>query len=144
MSQTQAVRRRKQQKVVETEETEELQEVNGELQRVIRRVERIRDEFSEPGMWKKILTSKRVMLSIGILVGFAACTLLLTNPPSSLSLLLEEYDLPTLGAAEVEWKELFSGNSPLVPWNIGRANFDGREFCVGEELSARGLRAKHP
>ncbi|KAG8876893.1 hypothetical protein FRC20_000598 [Serendipita sp. 405] len=95
-------------------------------------------------MWKKILTSKRVMLSIGILVGFAACTLLLTNPPSSLSLLLEEYDLPTLGAAEVEWKELFSGNSPLVPWNIGRANFDGREFCVGEELSARGLRAKHP
>lgn len=42
-------------------------------------------------------------------VGFLACTLLLTHPPPSLSLLLEEYDLPSLGAAEVEWRELFSG-----------------------------------
>ena len=36
------------------------------------------------------------------------------------------------------------GNSPLVPWNIGRSNFDGREFSVGEELSQRGLKAKYP
>ncbi|KAG8818333.1 hypothetical protein FRC17_010875 [Serendipita sp. 399] len=144
MSQAQAIRKRKQQKVVETEETETVENINGQLQKVIHRVERIRDEFSEPAAWKRFLMRKRVMLSIGIFVGFVACTLLLTNPPSSLSLLLEEYDLPTLGAAEVEWRELFSGNSPLVPWNIGRANFDGREFCVGEELSARGLRAKHP
>jgi len=42
-------------------------------------------------------------------VGFLACTLLLTHPSVNLSILLEEYDLPSLGAADVEWRELFSG-----------------------------------
>jgi len=46
-----------------------------------------------------------------LLVGFVACTLLLTHPPPSLSLLLEEYDLPSLGSAEVEWRQMFSGET---------------------------------
>jgi phospholipid:diacylglycerol acyltransferase len=41
-------------------------------------------------------------------------------------------------------KYFMSGNSPLAPWNLGRANWDGREFMVGEELAARGLQAKYP
>jgi hypothetical protein len=77
--------------------------------------------------WKALLTGKRAMLSLGLfgswpklfiptvlmgpLVGFVACTLLLTHPPPSLSLLLEEYDLPSLGSAEVEWRQMFSGET---------------------------------
>lgn len=36
------------------------------------------------------------------------------------------------------------GNSPLVPWNLGRVNWDGREFSVGEELAKEGLQATYP
>ncbi|KIM23021.1 hypothetical protein M408DRAFT_332589 [Serendipita vermifera MAFF 305830] len=101
-------------------------------------------EPGDPKSWKALLTGKRAMLALGLFFGFVACTLLLTHPPPSLSLLLEEYDLPSLGSAEVEWRQMFSGNSPLAPWNLGRANWDGREFMVGEELAARGLQAQHP
>lgn len=140
MSEPQGIRRRIRSKILEREEIEE---VDGEGQ-ITRRIELLRKELAEPGFFKALLSRKRVLVGIGAFFGFIACMLLLTHPPPNLSLLLEEYDLPSLGAAEVEWKELFSGNSPLVPWNIGRANFDGREFCVGEELSQRGLKAKYP
>ncbi|PVF93551.1 putative LRO1-a lecithin cholesterol acyltransferase-like protein [Serendipita vermifera] len=153
MSETQGLRQRKKFKVEDVEEEVEVAEDG--VKTIIRRVNVIRNELFEPGVlmegpsyWKKSnALAWNFMLNAFLLcltVGFIICALLLTKPPTSLSLLLEEYDLPSLGAAEVEWRELFSANSPLIPWNVGRVNFDGREFCVGEDLSARGLQAKHP
>ena len=51
-----------------------------------------------------------------------ACLLLVAKPPKDLSVLLEDFDIPSFPldlssiGVDVDWKQLFAQNSPLVPW----------------------------
>lgn len=145
MSSSNAIRRRHKLRVSDNEEVE-VETVEDSLRSVIRRVDVIQQEYSQPGVGHSpsssslMLTDAPVMekhvnwptsnahsrnslfvclrclnrmILIRVLVGFVACLLLLSSP-TSLSVLLEDYlpeDLPSLGAADVEWRELFSGMS---------------------------------
>ncbi|KAI0072852.1 phospholipid:diacylglycerol acyltransferase [Panus rudis PR-1116 ss-1] len=96
-------------------------------------------------------TKARFLFPLGIVVGIIMGIVLikpydLPDIQTHLTLLLDEFgvSLPQLpqidlSRVEAEWARLRS-NIP-EPWKL---NTNGLEFKVGEELSARGLSAKHP
>src|SRR5258708_25437084 len=88
--------------------------------------------------WRSLVTGRHAALIIGILSrsfsclttrfeaelragGFMACLLLVAKPPRDLAVLLEDIDLPSFPfdlsslGPDVDCKDLFSQNSPLVP-----------------------------
>ncbi|KAJ7874819.1 phospholipid:diacylglycerol acyltransferase [Mycena olivaceomarginata] len=91
---------------------------------------------------RPIFAMRRVLFPLGIFLG----ALLAFDLHAHLSLLLGEYELAMpeipgldLRRVESEWQRLRS-NIPEV-WKF---NVDGREFQVGEAMSARGLSAHYP
>ncbi|KAJ7647620.1 phospholipid:diacylglycerol acyltransferase [Roridomyces roridus] len=97
---------------------------------------------------KPLLASRRFLFPFGIILGaLIAFSLIeprdLQDLHAHLSLLLGEYELSIpgldLSSVEAEWQRLRSN----IP-EIWRFTNDGREFEVGEAMSARGLTAHHP
>ncbi|KAF7354833.1 Phospholipid:diacylglycerol acyltransferase [Mycena sanguinolenta] len=100
---------------------------------------------------RPIFAMRRFLFPLGIFLGaLIAFSLIeprdLQDLHAHLSLLLAEYELGLpelpgldLSRLETEWQRL-RNNIPEL-WKL---NVDGREFMVGEAMSARGLSAQHP
>ncbi|KIJ51347.1 hypothetical protein M422DRAFT_244525 [Sphaerobolus stellatus SS14] len=88
--------------------------------------------------------SRRVLFPLGVLVGALLCVFITSPYHSHLLFLLDQYELPSLreldwATLEAEWSRVRS--QIPEPWKL---NNDGREFQVGENMQARGLKPEHP